>query len=208
MTYCKLYSRCSAKEFVDFWEQFYQSKIPDEAYRTNLKVGAELTKENINLLWRWKNERYGPPLIEPTEAILKDINSFRKREHIDEASEREFWRKVAAITPGVVWQVFLFHMARPEDYPILDQHVMRAFFAVTRGYVYCNPKEVRVPCHSHERFCSVYSDYREFFFDLVKEAGSPELKKVDRALWAFGKHLKRLHRQDGPLPMGKEEDEG
>lgn len=203
MTYYKLYSRCSAREFVDFWQQFYQSKIPDEVYQVNLNMGGELSKENISLLWKWKNERYGSALIRPTEAILKDINSFRRLEHIDEPSEREFWQKVGAITPGIVWQVFLFHMARPQDYPIFDQHVVRAFFALTTGYLYCNPKQVRVPCRTYERFSSAYGGYRSFFFDVMKEAGYPEPKKVDRALWAFGRHLKRLHRVDGPLPIAE-----
>ncbi len=203
MTYYKLYSRCSAREFVEFWQQFYQSKVPDEVYQTNLNVGAELTGENISQLWRWKNERYGSPLIEPTQAILEDINRFRNLEHIDEAKEREFWQRVATITPGIVWQVFLFHMARPQDYPIFDQHVVRAYLALTTGYLWRNPGEVGAPCYNFERFSSSYSGYRSFFFNLVEEAGSPEPKQVDRALWAFGRHLKRLHRADGPLPLGE-----
>jgi len=202
MTYCKLYARCTAREFVEFWESFYQSRISDEVYQANLSMGGELSKENICLLWRWKNERYGSPLIEPTQAILGEINAFRRLEHVDEPGERKFWQKVATITQRIVWQVFLFHMARPLDYPIFDQHVMRAYLALTRGYLYRNPREAIEPCRSYERFCSAYSGYRSFFFDLVKEAGASELKAVDRALWAFGRHLKRLHRVDGPLLIG------
>lgn len=187
---------------MEFWENFYQSKISDEVYQANLSMGGELSKENISLLWRWKNERYGSPLIEPTQAILGEINAFRRLEHVDERGERKFWQKVATITPGIVWQVFLFHMARPLDYPIFDQHVMRAYLALTRGYLYLNPREAIEPCPTYERFCSAYSGYRSFFFDVVKEAGASELKAVDRALWAFGRHLKRLHRVDGPLLIG------
>jgi hypothetical protein len=202
MLYYKLYARCTAREFVDFWQPFYQSKIPDEVYEANLNLGGELSGENIGLLWRWKNERYGSPLIEPTLAILDDINAFRRLKNVDEPSERNFWHKASGISPMIVWQVFLFHMARPHDYPIFDQHVMRAFFALSQGYIYRNPKEVGVPCRSYGRFGSAYSGYKDFFFHLVREAGSPEPKKVDRALWAFGRHLKRLHKVDGPLPMG------
>lgn len=203
MTYYKLYSRCSAREFVEFWEQFYQSKIPDEVYEANLNIGGELTKENVSLLWRWKNERYGSPLIEPTQAILEDINGFRRLEHIDEPSERKLWPKVATVSPRIVWQVFLFHMARPWDYPIFDQHVMRSFLALTTGFLCRNPREAKMICHSYERFYSAYGGYKGFFFDLMTEAGSPEPKRVDRALWAFGRHLKRLHRVDGPLLIGE-----
>ncbi len=184
---------------MEFWENFYRSKISDEVYQANLSMGGELTGENISLLWRWKNERYGSPLIEPTQAILGDINAFRRLEHLGGPGERKFWQKVATITQRIVWQVFLFHMARPLDYPIFDQHVMRAHLALTRGYLYRNPREVIEPCRTYERFCSAYRGYRSFFFDVVKEAGASELKAVDRALWAFGRHLKRLHRVDGPL---------
>jgi len=204
MAYYKLYARCSAREFVEFWQQFYKSKIPDEVYQDNLNLEGELSGENVGLLWRWKNERYGSPLIAATKAILSDINVFRRLAHVEEAEERSFWQKASLVSPGIVWQVFLFHMARPQDYPILDQHVMRAYYALTTGYIYRNPRETRVPCRSYEQFRSSYSDYRDFFFGVVGEAGSPEPKAVDRALWAFGRHLKRLYRVDGHLPLGEE----
>ena len=204
MTYYKLYARCSAQEFVEFWQQFYRSKIPDEVYQANLNLRGDLSEENISLLWRWKNERYGLPLIEATKAILSDINAFRRLAHVDGPEERDFWQKAYRVSPWIVWQVFLFHMARPQDYPIFDQHVMRAFWALTQGYIYRRPKEARVLCLKYEHFCSSYSGYRGFFFKLVSEASSPEPKAVDRALWAFGRHLKRLHRVDGPLPLGED----
>ncbi len=203
MAYYKLYCPCSAREFVEFWEGFYHSRIPDEVYQANLNLGGELTEENVSLLWRWKNERYGSPLIRPTQAILADINSFRKLGHVDQPEERKFWQRVVTITPGVVWQVFLFHMARPQDYPIFDQHVMRSFLALTTGFVRRNPREARMVCRSYERFYSAYGGYKGFFFQLVREAGLPQPKKVDRALWAFGRHLKRLHPVDGPLLKGE-----
>ena len=84
MLYYKLYAKCSAQEFVDFWQQFYRSKIPDEVYQANLNMGSELSEENVSLLWRWKNERYGSPLIEPSQAILEHLKAFRRLEHIDE----------------------------------------------------------------------------------------------------------------------------
>jgi len=203
MTYCKLYARCSAREFVEFWQQFYHSKIPDEVYEANLNLRGELSEENVSLLWKWENERYGSPLIEPTMAILPDVNAFRRLEHVAEPEERSFWLEASRVSQGIVWQVFLFHMARPQDYPIFDQHVMRAFLALTKGHILRHPGQVRGLCQSYERFRSSYSGYREFFFDLVSEAGSPEPKAVDRALWAFGRHLKRLHRVEGPLLLGE-----
>lgn len=201
MTYCKLYSRCSATEFVEFWEGFYRSTIPDDVYQANLNIGNELTMENVALLWRWKNQRYGSPLIGPTQQILGDINAFRRLESIEEQEERGFWERAYAISPRIVWQVFLFHMARPDDYPIFDRHVMRSYTAITTGYLRLNPREANMVCRSYDRFRSSYGGYRDFFLQMVKETGFPP-KKVDRALWAFGRHLRRQHRADGPLPIG------
>lgn len=170
MPYFKLYAKCSAREFVGFWQQFYRSKIPDEVYQANLNLGSELSEENVSLLWKWKNERYGSPLIEPTQAILEHLNAFRRLEHIDQTQEQNFWQKAFTVSRGIVWQVFLFHIACPYDYPVFDQHVMRAFFALTKGYIYRSPKEARVPCVKYEIFCSSYSGYKAFFFEMLTES--------------------------------------
>jgi len=170
-------------------------------YQANLNLGSELTVENVSLLWRWKNQRYGSPFTGPTQQILGDINAFRRLGSAGEQEEREFWERAYGISPRIVWQVFLFHMARPDDYPIFDRHVMRAYIAITTGYLRLNPGEASMLCRSYDRFCSTYGGYKGFFLQLVAETGFPP-KKVDRALWAFGRHLRRQHREDGPLPLG------
>ena len=198
--YYRLYERCSAEEFVTFWEQFYHSKMPDQVYQANLNIGYELTQSNIEILWRWKNERYGVPMIAPTKEILPHINAFRKSPSVTEEAEESFWQKTRTVSAaGIIWQAFVFHMVRPGDYPILDQHAMRAFLCLAEGYVYLNPKQTSVACRSYSRFRSVYHPYRDFFFRLTEESHCPEPKAADRALWAFGRHLKRLYLRDEPL---------
>ena len=199
--YYKLYKECEGGEFVAYWQQFYYSKIDDRVYQANLNIGQDLTPSNIEILWRWKNERYGIPMIAPTKRILPQINTFRKLSVVAKKAEQDFWQITFTLSAGITWQAFLFHIARPEDYPILDQHVMRAFLCLTEGYVYLNPRQISAPCRSYPRFCAIYYPYREFFFKLVKEASCSEPKAADRALWAFGRHPKSLHQRDGPLML-------
>jgi hypothetical protein len=198
--YYRLFKECHANEFIAYWEQFYYSKIPDQVYQANLNIGGELTQSNIDILWRWKNERYGIPKIAPTNRILPEINTFRRLPTTTEEAEQSFWQKASTVSAsGITWQVFIFHIVRPEDYPILDQHVMRAFLCLREGYVYLNPKQISSPCRSYPRFRTIYYPYRDFFFKLMKEGSCSQPKAADRALWAFGKHLKRLYQRDGPL---------
>ena len=200
-TYFKLYQPCTAKEFVAFWEPFYDSgKYPEEVYMNNLGRLGELTVQNIEALWRWKSERYGSPMIPRTKEILPELNQFRRLTVVTEDDERSLWQKVFNISTGIVWQAFLFHIARPRDYAILDQHVMRAFRCLTTGRIWKDPREL-TPCFSYERFCSVTKPYNSFFFELVRESGCSDPKAVDRALWAFGKHLKTLHKRDSSIPL-------
>ena len=200
--YYKLFKECEAGEFIAYWEQFYYSKIPDQVYQANLNIGGELTESNVDTLWRWKNERYGIPKIASTKRVLPQINTFRRLPVITEEAEGSFWQTTSTISDsGITWQAFIFHIARPEDYPILDQHVMRAFLCLTKGHVYLNPKQISAPCRSYSRFRTIYHPYRDFFFKLVKEGSCSEPKAADRALWASGKHLKRLHQRDGALEL-------
>lgn len=157
--YFKLYQPCAAQEFVAFWEQFYESgKYPDEVYLHNLNLSGELSVENVGALWLWKSERYGPPMISRTKVILPQLNQFRHLPVVTEADKHSLWQEIVKFTMGIVWQAFLFHIARPRDYAILDQHVMRAFLCLTTGHIWMNPKELS-PCGSYERFCSVTKPY-------------------------------------------------
>ena len=134
----------SVKQFVNYWSKHYSYDTikafdSDEVihYVNELNLGNNLTEQNIKRLLRWKDpwmlteEKKSEPkkgkknkkvlsVIEKTDYI----NKFRQ----SKINEKEFKTETEMIFPsGLVWQIFLFHIARPFEYPIADQNVFRAF---------------------------------------------------------------------------------
>jgi len=198
----------NAKKFVDFWSRYYgKEKIETIegnnviCYLDELNLDKGLTGQNVKRLLRWKNHRMltekklsghnnGQANEKVTQIIgkLKIINKFR----YGKITENKFKEETKNIFPyGFVMQIFLFHIARPFEYPIADSNVFLA---------YSVHKQEKIP-NDWDR----YKDYREYFFEIVKSAkiitekpkGNEDtvkdivagLKKVDNALFAFGKFL-------------------
>ena len=198
-----------AKRFIEFWE----SKYPDRKikryddknkpieYIEELNLGNKLNEDNIKRLLRWKDPMRlteeilsGPNKGKKNEKVIKvlknleNINDFR----FGKMSEKDFKEKTNKIFPnGIVWQIFLFHIARPSKYPIGDRNVFRAF---------STQKHTVVPQNWDE-----YMHYMDYFFKVAisskiiteKPKGDEKnieklvrkLKKVDNALFAFGRFL-------------------
>jgi len=176
------YKESGIGEFVDFWSLFYdEGRYSDEVYGKNLNRKGLLNERNIKPLWEWKNggplSKSKQPVILRTVEKLDEINSFRKLLRVSKRDVRES----SYIVPcGFVWKVFLFHIARPDDYPIFDQHVARAYHFLTTGEIHVEP----------ELNMRRYYQYIKFF-KMIKKKGNKDERQVDRALMAFGQHLKR-----------------
>jgi hypothetical protein len=194
----------NAPDFIACWNQFYEYHIRihggdiDVDYVAELGIGHELTEENCRRLLRWKDPKFlthkiqsGPnqgqlnPRVERTTAVLPQINLFRR----DRLSEDDFKICTGNVFPtGLVWQVFLFHIAKPHIYPIADQHVFRVF---------CLHRDVASP-----RNWDFYQQYREYFGQIAERCGIAllpanvhALKRIDNALVVFGKFVKAYYRQ-------------
>jgi len=193
----------NAKEFISFWSNYYSStsKIynSDEeiSYIKELNLCNELTQENVARLLRWKAPQWltektplnpSNPKVKSVLQKVDDINSFRRSEN----NETKFWNIAQGIFPkGFIWPVFLLHIARPYEYPIADQNVFQSFSILTDNEI---PRDLEG-----------YKNYKTFFFNISKSAGfikTPptgnesnicdivdDLKKVDNALFVFGKFL-------------------
>lgn len=197
-----------AKQFVDYWSKQYSydsvkafnsTEVID--YIDELSIGKNLSEQNIKRLLRWKDPRRltektlsGPNEGKENKKVLKviekrdTINKFRQ----DKIGEKEFKIETEKIFPnGFVWQIFLFHIARPFEYPIADQNVFRAF---------STQKHTKVP-----EDWGGYKHYMDYFFQIAISSGLiaekpkgyesnikeivKKLKKVDDALFAFGQFL-------------------
>jgi hypothetical protein len=133
----------NAKEFVKFWSKYYSYKIKaiksgdSISYINELNLKNDLTEQNVKRLLRWKDPRMltekilsGPNSGDENYRVkrilnkLRDINDFRN----GRIGEKSFLKIVENIFPnGLIWSVFLFHIARPYEFPIADQNVFQAF---------------------------------------------------------------------------------
>jgi hypothetical protein len=197
-----------AKQFVDYWSKQYsydsvKAFDSDEVidYIDELNLGNNLSEQNVKRLLRWKDPRMltekilsGPRKGSENKKVLKVIE---KREQINkfrrgEIGVNDFKNETKKIFPnGFVWRIFLFHIARPFEYPIADQNVFRAF---------STQKHTTIP-----EDWKGYTHYMDYFFqiaiysgDIVEKPKGHELdikeivkrlKRVDDALFAFGQFL-------------------
>ncbi len=199
-------------EFIEFWSYYYKDTTKDEtgkiiSYIEELNLNNDLTRQNVIRLLRWKDplrltEKIGEEKKDNRKVLrvlenLNNLNDFRDKK----TSENGFEKVVTDIFPnGTVWPVFLFHIARPYEYPIADKNVCCAFSILSPQ----NPEE-KISEYDWESYWKNYRKYKDFFFSIAKSAGiiihEPKgdennifeivtgLKKVDDALFAFGKFL-------------------
>lgn len=195
-----------AIQFVDYWNGQYNYKIKvlnsDELidYFKELNLGNKLTEQNIKRLLRWKDPRMLTEVIlsYPNKINKKVSRVIEKLEYINDfrlgnMNEDNFKRETEKIFPnGIIWQIFLFHIARPLEYPIADQNVFRAF---------STQKQMESP-----KDWDGYKRYTEHFFEIAKSTGIInkkaigderdiketvyKLKKIDNAFFTFGQFLK------------------
>lgn len=199
-------------QFVEFWSPLANIKVfehgnPAEiVYLSELNIDADLTENNIRKLVRWKDPlRLTQPVMTDSdngrsnpkvEKILKSIKSLNDFRH-DVLTDDEIRKVVAEIFPnGVVYPVFLLHIAKPHLYPIVDQHVFRS---------YSVHKKVKF-----EITWETYDDYRKYFSELASGLGIEEvsanvsqLKEIDNALMSFGRFLQMFENKKTaePIPM-------
>jgi hypothetical protein len=199
---------CAAR-FVEFWRQFYDYRVKvldsevEIDYFAELNIGKDLNEENVRRLLRWKDPHQlthrilsGSNKGQQNSRVLRvlrcltAINRFRN----EKISEDEIRRTVEGVFPqGLVYGVFLLHIARPHSHPIADQHVFRACCLHTGIH--------------DEQSWRTYDAYREYFSRIAQAIGVvqtreniPQLKDIDNALMVFGQFLKAYYRT--PTPEG------
>ncbi len=192
------FSNCdlqSVLRFVRCWERYYRGD--DDLYSKALNVGGDLQEDGIIVLLRWKDPTYlNHPLKkndEPNQRVIKvleqlpAINKFRS----GSLSTSDYQSITATLFPsGIIWQLFLFHIARPAEWPIADQHVFRAY---SRLFSQQQPTSI-----------DSFSSYKESFATLAGKlfeqasidstdplAVVQARKRLDNALVAYGQFLKK-----------------
>ncbi len=85
------------------------------------------------------------------------------------------------------------HIVKPLVYPIIDQHIVRAFKFFEEGKIHSvsNLKKEELVKNDF----AFFKDYRQFFMGLIDKCGLPvndikSRRNVDKSLWSCGKYLK------------------
>jgi hypothetical protein len=181
--------------FVECWERYYGADDHDREYFAELNIGNDLTEQNVVQLLRWKDPRM---LTHPRKAdgepnprvtrVLEQMSSLNRFRHGDLTTDK-FQAITHNIFPnGIIWQLFLFHLARPADWPIADQHVFRSYSVLFNAAV---PDSIAT-------FASYSKTFQELAARLRRGLGIDDddqalvvrtNKRLDNALFAFGQFL-------------------
>jgi hypothetical protein len=185
-------------EFVECWERYYAGN--DLEYCAALALGNDLTEQNIARLLRWKDPRFltqpGPDdspnqRVERVLERTSSINDFRNgRIAVD-----DFEKITHSIFPnGIIWQLFLFHLARPKDWPIADRNVFHSYSVLFDSNV---PKTFVAYSSYADAFNKLASLLRSAVgidnSDLLQVVMTN--KRLDNALVSFGQFLGTYDRE-------------
>lgn len=172
------------KEFVGFWYRFYVDPNEDKYFKNINKI--KFDKHTLLSLFEWKNgSELSKGKMKSFEnkilTKLKIINSLKASSKFELNNFLVEFDAVSAI-----WKIFLLHIIKPDKYPIFDQHVYRAFYYIK----YSRIKEL--PNDDRKKENHYFREYLLFFKQIKKKVSA---KRVDEALWSFGKFLKSNYRK-------------
>ena len=178
-------SSATSTEFVEFWRRvydYYGDEKTEKLYSENIR--AELNEQTILQLFEWKNGRrlsglknksvhenfIGPQQSGKLEKLQPDRKIEELLTHFPEG--------------GVIFRIFWLHCLQPDRIPSYDQHVHRAMAFIQTGA----PEEI--PANDVQKIASYIHRYVPFYatFDGIDTRSD---RSVDKALWAFGKYLKK-----------------
>ncbi len=201
------------KSFVECYSQkFEESKYPYEPYKKLVwgrielnnkysilgawKTGCVKTKngkENESFIIegkqyyytnRWKNST---PVKKLAWEQLNSINYKQKLlqlSNLKSFSKPDQYHDIIGVDGiGFIYTLFVLHCENPSLFPLYDQHVWRA-------YLYFTSEKYKSANAASQSWISFVS-YAEWFKINLKVLGNIHPTELDRALWAFGKELKK-----------------
>lgn len=166
--------------FIEFWSQYYNYAKIEHFYDDTIQL-TSFSNDDIKRLFEWKNgmklNGHIPKEASVNNVLSKlDIVNHLKTE-FDLTEFNSNFNGMAAI-----WKLFLLHIIRPSEYPIFDQHVYRAHYFIVNKEI----KEIKESNKFKEEY--YFSTYVPYYHSLSSQEA--DLRKIDKALWSFGKFLK------------------
>ena len=175
----------NVENFIHQWSTFYNyNKM--HLYTDN--IGRKvLEKEHLIQLYEWKNgTNLSKKKLESLENKvlykLDTINDFKQNlkiaKFLDEFDNVSF-----------VWKIFLLHIVSPNQYPIYDQHIHRAFLFLEKNDAYRKVKNTMLEQNKDNFYFGVYLP----FVTELKETLDFNIQDLDKALFTLGQFLKKYN---------------
>lgn len=170
----------SLSEFVEYWSQLYN--YTNEELYDNCIIKNSYTADDIRSMFIWKN---GMKLSLGKQKSLEDkiiskislINKLKNQSSWSYDSLNAEFKNVS-----FVWKIFLLHIIKPNDIPIYDQNVHRAYnFVHDKDFL-----DVSEQLTAKEKEVFYISEYYPF----IKSMEKISLRQIDKAFFTFGQYIK------------------
>lgn len=177
-------------QFVSTWSAAYSYPL-EEKYNNNI-VEALDSKYSFIELFRWKNGTGDVIYEKKMDVVLRfwdKVDVLRQLRHNFTWDSQFDWQlfedEFQPQGSSAIWKLFLLHLRNVHRFPILDQHVFRAYTFFKTGEI----KEI--PSRANLKYQFYKSEYLGWFNQHQKQYNIPP-KKLDESLFTFGRMLKRV----------------
>lgn len=173
-------SMADADAFVVFWKQQYV--FPNMHWYTNNIHLPSLNPRNLYDLYCWKNGmNLSGPKQQTVNKLIQELPLINRLKN-GGINEEEFERAFSWVS--AIWKIYLRHIMQPDNNPIFDQHVYRAFRYLQDGEL------IELENNNRIKEEEYFQHYLPFFLDVREQVDQRFTnKEIDDALWAFGKFI-------------------
>ncbi|MDB5323410.1 MAG: hypothetical protein JWN40_5041 [Phycisphaerales bacterium] len=170
------YHAADAATFIEFWNNQYDY---DQEHLYDTHIGAPITPDSLAALFEWKN---GSALSAKKQKSIQQY--LFPSERIAADADLDTLKEFLCRPGGAIWRIYWLHIQHPQRFPIYDQHVHRAMASLSGS------PNFEIPKAKHQKVSTYLNQYLPFmsFFQLFP------IRKVDRALWAYGRFLSFKYR--------------
>jgi hypothetical protein len=170
----------SMDQFIKFWANQMSAKEREGEKLYLSHIGKPLTSENLKALFEWKNKMIlsGRKLETVKVNFIDRLKELRNLPHTTEPKAFLDQFKEG----GVIWRIFLLHCWSKAKRPIYDQHVHRAMTFI------CAKQREEIAEWKDQK--KIIDTYAERYIPFFEKFSAHPYRKVDQALWFFGRFLK------------------
>ena len=165
------------KDFVNFWRKQYFYDL-EYLYDENIEK-LPLDENAVWALFKWKNGTEEIAQKKKQSIIRVYLPQLKKLPTLKSLQDGKNY--LVCLHGGAIWDIFWLHCSNPRLFPIFDQHTYRSMAKIsgmTLG---------EIPSTRSEKIRSYFEEYIPF----TKQFRNASLRDLDRALFAYGRFLKR-----------------